>query len=105
VVAGAVTGRVGITEGLARTIAREHLPPRLEAFANISALVESICGDGVPVGVIAESVAHASVFRKPAGCDLQMSPIPGARMWSGIASAPNDAGAAPGCCMPLIRTM
>ena len=94
-VAGAVTGRVGINEGLARTMAQKHLrQPRLEVFATIPALVESICGNGVPVGVIAESATHASLFRKPEGCDLQMSPIPGARLWSGIAAAPNDTGAA-----------
>ena len=94
-IAGAVAGKVGITEGLARKMAQQHLrQPELVVFADIPALIESICADGVPVGVMGESGTHASLFRKPQGCVLQMTPIPGARLYSGIAAAPKDAGAA-----------
>ena len=93
--ASSVTGRVGITEGLARTMALQHLrQPQLEVFESVTTLLYSICANGVPVGVIAESATHASLFHKPAGCDLQMSPIPGARLWSGIAAVPHDRAAA-----------
>src|ERR1035438_2835649 len=74
-VAGAVTGRVGVTVGLSRTMAQKHLrQPELVPFASVAALIESICDDGVPVGVIAESATHSSLFRKPDGCLLQISP-------------------------------
>jgi signal transduction histidine kinase/DNA-binding response OmpR family regulator len=94
-VAGTVSGKVGVTKGLARILAQKHLrQPELVVFADVPALIESICGDGVPVGVIGESATRASLFRKPEGCVLQMSPIPGGRLFSGIAAAPNNAGAA-----------
>jgi hypothetical protein len=67
-VAGAITGRVGVTEGLAGTIAQRHLrQPELILFASVPALIESICDDGVPVGVIGESATRATLFRKPDG--------------------------------------
>jgi len=94
-IAGAVTGRVGVTNGLARTIAQRRLRhPELVPFASVTALIESICDDGVPVGVVGESATHATLFIKPDSCVLQISPIPGGTLSSGIAAAPHDAGAA-----------
>jgi hypothetical protein len=55
-IAGATTGRVGVTEGLSRTMAQRHLKqPELIPFASVPALIESICADGVPVGVVGDS--------------------------------------------------
>jgi PAS domain S-box-containing protein len=92
----AVAGRVvGITEGLARTMAQKHLPqPRLQAFESVPALIASVCDGTVFAAVIPESPTHASVFRKPEDCELRMSPIPGARLWAGIASSPKHPDAA-----------
>jgi signal transduction histidine kinase/CheY-like chemotaxis protein len=92
----AVAGRtVGITEGLARIMAVKYLmQPRLRMFTSVPALVEGICGGRVFAGVLAESPTHASIFQKPEGCELRLSPIPGARLWSGIASSPKHPEAA-----------
>jgi signal transduction histidine kinase/DNA-binding response OmpR family regulator len=92
----AVAGHVvGITEGLARKMAEEYLPqPRLQVFATVPTLIEGVCSGTVLAAVVADSATHASVFRKPEGCELRMSPIPGARLWSGIASSPKHPDAA-----------
>ena len=91
-----VAGRVvGITEGLAKKMAERHLPQaRLQVFATIPTLMEGVCGGTVFAAVIAESATHASLFHKPEGCELRMSAIPGARLWSGIASSPKHPDAA-----------
>jgi signal transduction histidine kinase/CheY-like chemotaxis protein len=92
----AVKGRVvGIYEGLARRMAQEHLPEaRLQSFNSVPALLADLCDHGVFAGVIAESPIHASLFHKPADCELRMAPIPGAKLWSGIAASPKSRGAA-----------
>jgi signal transduction histidine kinase/DNA-binding response OmpR family regulator len=92
----AVAGRVvGITEALARRIAEEHLPQaKLQVFATIPAMMEGVCSGTVFAAVIAESATHASLFRKPEGCELRMSPIRGASLWSAIASSPKHPEAA-----------
>ena len=82
-IASSVTGRVGIIEGLARIISNRYLQDaQVEVSPSVPVLVERICNDEIPMGIIGESVTHASMFRKPANCALQMSPIPGARLWA-----------------------
>src|SRR5208282_1162509 len=54
----------------------------------------SVCNGTIFAAVIPESPTHASVFRKPEDCELRMFPIPGARLWSGIASSPKHPDAA-----------
>jgi signal transduction histidine kinase/CheY-like chemotaxis protein len=94
-VASSVTGRVGITENLSRIIAEKHLgQTQLEVSPSIPMLVQRICNGEVPVGVIAESATHASLFRKPENCSLQLSPIPDGRLWAAVAAAPGDRAAA-----------
>src|SRR6266568_4246015 len=86
---------VGISAGLAVRIGRAYLPQaQFTMFSGIPALVEAVCNETVFAAVIAESMTHASLFRKPADCELRMSPIPGARFWSGIAASPKHSGAA-----------
>ncbi len=92
----AVNGRtVGFNEGLARRMAQEHLPEaRLQPFNSVPALLANLCNHGVFAGVVAESPTHSSLFHKPADCELRMAPIPGAKLWSGIAASPKNRGAA-----------
>jgi len=79
---------VGITRGLARMIAQKHLPrASLEEFASFTELNEALCGGKVFAGIIAEGVTHASLFRKPEGCSLRMSPISGGRVYAGIGAS------------------
>ena len=86
---------VGATEGLGTTIARHHLPlAKLRTFDSVPALLASVCDGTIYGAVIPESPTHASIFHKPEGCELTMSPIPGARLWSGIASSPKHPEAA-----------
>jgi signal transduction histidine kinase/CheY-like chemotaxis protein len=94
--AKAVGGRaVGVSSGLAGRIGRAYLPQaQLRMFTGVPALVEGVCNDTVFTAVIAESISHASLFRKPEGCELRMSPIPGARLWTGIAAARKQSDAA-----------
>ena len=86
---------IGVADGLARPLTMKHLgKPQIQLFATVAGLMDSICSGRVFAGVIAESAAHASVFHKPEGCRLRMSPIPEARLWSGIASSPRHPEAA-----------
>ena len=91
-----VEGRVvGVTAGLATTMAEKHLPQaKLQVFDSVSASIATLCDGKIFAAVIPESPTHSSVFRKPEGCDLRMSPIPDAILWSGIASSPKHADAA-----------
>jgi signal transduction histidine kinase/CheY-like chemotaxis protein len=91
----AVAGQVvGIMDELSRTMAEKYLPhPRLQVFATAPAVIEDVCGGTVFAAFLADST-HSSVFSKPEGCELRMSPIPGARLWSGIASSPKHPDAA-----------
>ena len=92
----AVNGRVvGFNEGLARRMAQENLPEaRLQPFNSVPALLADLCNHGVFAGVVAESPTHSSLFHKPADCELRMAPIPGGKLWSGIAASPKNRGAA-----------
>jgi signal transduction histidine kinase/CheY-like chemotaxis protein len=86
---------VGISPGLAGRVARESLPQaQLKQFADIAAMVEGVCNDSVFAAVIGESVSHVSLFHKREGCELRMSPIPGARLWTGIGASPKNSDAA-----------
>jgi signal transduction histidine kinase/CheY-like chemotaxis protein len=91
----AVAGHVvGITNRLSRTMAEKYLPqPRLQVFATVDTLIEGVCSGTVFAAVLADS-SHASISGKPEGCELRMSPIPGATLWSGIASSPKHPDAA-----------
>ena len=92
----AVAGQVvGATEGLAMQMAQKHLPrARLKVFGPAANPIEGVCNGTVFAAVVAESAVHASVFRKPEGCELRLGPIPGAKLWSGIASSPKHPDAA-----------
>ena len=92
----AVAGRVvGVTQGLATKMAEEHLPQsRLRVFGADLNPIEGVCNGTVFAAVVAESAVHDSVFRKPEGCELRLAPIPGAKLWSGIASSPQHPDAA-----------
>ena len=94
--ANTVTGRiVGVTEGLAMMVAQKWLPQaRLRVFESVPALVASVCEGTIFEAVIPESPTHESLFRMPKDCELRMVPIPGARLWSGIASSPKHPDAA-----------
>jgi hypothetical protein len=93
--ATAVGGRsVGISTGLGGRIGRAYLPQaQFKTFEGVSALVEGVCNDTVFTGVLAESITDAYLFRKPDGCQLRMSPIPGAWLSAGIGAAPKHSGA------------
>jgi hypothetical protein len=81
---------------MARTMAQKHLPqPRLQAFESVPDLIAGVCSGTVFAVVIPESPTLTSVFQKPEDCELRMSPIPGARLWAGIASSPKHPDAAP----------
>jgi signal transduction histidine kinase/DNA-binding response OmpR family regulator len=92
----AVKGRlVGVSAGLAGRIGRASLPQaQFKMFANIPAMVEGVCNDTVFAAVIGESVSHVSLFHKPEGCELRMSPLSGARLWTGIGAARKNSDAA-----------
>jgi len=92
----AVAGHVvGVTEGLATKMAKKYLPKsRLQVLGPSANPIESVCSGTVFAAVVAESAIHASVFRKPEGCKLRLGPIPGAKLWSGIASSPKHPDAA-----------
>ncbi|MBI4906991.1 MAG: response regulator [Acidobacteria bacterium] len=83
---GALAGQpVGITPGLASLVARQWLPAsQIATFKSMDALLQAVCAERVRAGVIVESAVHASLFRKPDGCSLRLSPIPGARFYAGI---------------------
>ena len=86
--------RLGITKGLAAYVVRKHLPrAKPETFGSIPELIQNICRGGVAAAVIADSIAHSSLFKKPESCQLRMSPIPGARLWSGIGARPGSRAA------------
>jgi len=86
---------VGIGAPLAGRVARLYLPQaHFEQFASVPAMVEAVCTDAVFAAVISESITEVSLFRKPEGCELRMSPLPGGRLWSGIASSPKHPDAA-----------
>jgi signal transduction histidine kinase/CheY-like chemotaxis protein len=90
-----VAGRVvGITDRLSRRMAEKYLSqPRLQVFPTVHALIESVCSGTVFAAVFADS-SHASISGKPEDCELRMWPIPGATLWSGIASSPKHPDAA-----------
>ena len=93
----AVAGRVvGITpQGLVRKTAEKNLPrAKLLVFSTVPDLIEAVCRGTVFAAVVADSASHSSLLRKPEGCELRMSPIPGARLWTGIASSPKHPDAA-----------
>ncbi|MEO8372493.1 MAG: ABC transporter substrate-binding protein, partial [Candidatus Solibacter sp.] len=93
-IAAEISGRVAITEDLSRAVANQYLSRvQLEVSPSVPALIERICSDRIPVGIVGESAMHASLFRKPPDCTLQMSPIPGARLTAGVAAMPADRGA------------
>jgi signal transduction histidine kinase/CheY-like chemotaxis protein len=78
---------LGITPGLVSYVVRKNLPgARIRMLPEIQELVSAICRSEVDVGVIGDGTAHASLMRRPDGCQLRMSPIPNARLWSGIGS-------------------
>jgi signal transduction histidine kinase/CheY-like chemotaxis protein len=92
----AAAGRVvGVTEGLATKMAEEHLPQsRLRVLGVDINPFEGVCNGTMFAAVVAESAVDDSVFRKPEGCELRLGPIPGAKLWSGIASSPKHPDAA-----------
>jgi signal transduction histidine kinase/ActR/RegA family two-component response regulator len=94
--ATAIGGReVGISSLLSGRVIRAYLPQaQFKMFADIPALVEGVCNNAVFVAVIAESITEAALFRKPEGCELRLSPVPGGRLWSGIAASPKYPDAA-----------
>ncbi len=85
---------VGVVNGLGESIAGTYLPlsPR-EAFSIATSVVSAVCDGKVIAGVIPESMAHATTFRKPDDCDLRMIPMQGARYWAGIAAAAHNPAA------------
>jgi signal transduction histidine kinase/CheY-like chemotaxis protein len=85
----AVAGHVvAVTEGLATKIAKKYLPrARLQVFGASDNPLEGVCSGAVFAAVVAESAVQASVFRKPEGCEVRLTPIPGATLWSGMASS------------------
>ena len=87
--------KVGVTPGLAGRIASKRLPrAQVENFPTIAAMVEGICDDQVFAGMLAESINNSYMFHQPDGCELRISPFPGLRLWSGIASSPMHPDAA-----------
>ena len=93
---GELDGRtVGVAGPTAARILKKHLPKvRQEMLSSIGALVESICNGKVAAGVIGESISEASLFRKPDGCHLRMSPIPDSQLWMGVGASPKNPAAA-----------
>jgi signal transduction histidine kinase/CheY-like chemotaxis protein len=86
---------VGISTGLGGRIGRAYLPrARFKTFEGVPSLVEGVCNDTVFTAVLAESVTDAYMFRKPEGCQLRMSPIPGAWLSAGIGAVPKHSDAA-----------
>ena len=86
---------VAIVRGLATHIARTHLPKaKPEILSAVPDVVAAICEGTVPAGILADSTAHSSLLKKPAGCRLRMWPLPGARLWSGIAASKDNPAAA-----------
>ena len=85
----AVAGHiVAVTAGLATKMAKEHLPrARLQVFGASDNPLEGVCSGAVLAAVVAENAVQTSVFRKPEGCELRLWPIPGATLWSGMASS------------------
>ncbi len=94
--AAGLAGRmVGISAGLLGYIARKHLPgARTEMFGGLPEVVAAVCSGRVPVGLVGDSAAHQSIFRKPAACELRMTPVPGAWLESGVGAASGDRAAA-----------
>ncbi len=92
-----MAGRVvAVNSGIAKNIAEAHLPQvKLKVLANVGDVISEVCQSTVFAGVLAESASHASIFHKPEGCELRLSPIPGARLWAGVASSPQHPDAAP----------
>ena len=87
---------VGVIQGLAALIARKQLPKaRQEVLGGVAELVGAVCDGKIKAAVIADSIAHASLFKKPDGCQLRMSPLPGARLWAGIGATPKNPAAIP----------
>jgi ABC-type amino acid transport substrate-binding protein len=86
---------VGLLPGLAARIARPYLPKaQFQTFVDIPAMVAGVCSGAVYAAVIGESISHVSLFHKPEGCELRMSPLPGARLSTGIGAFPKRSEAA-----------
>jgi signal transduction histidine kinase/CheY-like chemotaxis protein len=86
---------VGISQGLAGRIGRASLPQaQFKMFADVPSMVEAVCNGAMFAAVIGETINHVSLFHKREGCDLRMSPLPGARLWTAIGAAPKNSDAA-----------
>ncbi len=95
VVTGLAGRTVGISAGLLGYIARKDLPgARTEMFGGLPEVVAAVCSGRVPVGLVGDSAAHQSIFRKPADCQLRTTPVPSARLESGVGAASGDRAAA-----------
>ena len=85
---------VGILTGVTGRVGRAALPhAQFKTFADTPAMVEGVCNDTVFAGVIGETASHITLFHKPEGCELRMSPL-GARLGTGIGAAPKNSDAA-----------
>ena len=86
---------VGVSPGLPGRIGRRYLPQaQFKMFATVPALVDAVCDGTMFAAVIPVSVTHASLFRKPANCELGMSPLPDSRLWTAIGAFPKNSDAA-----------
>ena len=78
---------VGVLAGLGQKVGASQLPrARIQAYATVAAILEDVCDAKIPAALIAESATQVSAFRRPEGCQLRMSAIPGSRYWSSVAA-------------------
>ncbi len=94
--AGDLHGYAVATElGITRTLALRFLKnSRLRTYPSVPAALNDVCQGTIAAALVPESPTHAALFRKPENCLLRMSPVPGARVWSSIASSPRHPDAA-----------
>src|SRR5271157_662046 len=79
---------VAVTEGLSTKMAKKYVPrARLQVFGASDNPLEGVCSGAVFAAMVADSAVHDSVFRMPENCELRLVPIPGATLWSGVASS------------------
>jgi signal transduction histidine kinase/CheY-like chemotaxis protein len=85
---------VAVIEGLPRKIAHDRLPhTEVRVYKSVEATITALCGGEVFSAIVVESPTHAAVFRKPVGCQLRMTPLENAKLWSGIGASPRRPGA------------
>jgi signal transduction histidine kinase/CheY-like chemotaxis protein len=85
---------VGVVGGVAQRVVASQLPRvRVQPFGDVAALLAAVCDGKLPAVVVAESATHVSLFRRPEGCELRMSPVPNATYWSGIAALRGNSSA------------